>query len=48
MQVFNTKEYLDWLSELKERILTSQQKAAYSVNTELLKLYWDLGKFIRN
>jgi len=32
-------EYRDWLSELK-----SQIKAAVSVNSQLIMLYWDLGR----
>jgi len=36
-------EYKQWLGELKQRIRQSQIKAAIKVNTELLRLYWDLG-----
>jgi len=36
-------EYKKWLVDLKKRIRQSQIKAAVSVNTELLHLYWDLG-----
>jgi predicted nuclease of restriction endonuclease-like (RecB) superfamily len=40
------QEYKEWLSNLKIRIQNSQIKAAISVNTELIQLYWDLGKMI--
>ena len=40
------KEYKQWLIDLKNRIRQSQIKAAVKVNTELLLLYWDLGKDI--
>jgi len=40
------KEYKKWLLDLKSRIRQSQIKAAVKVNTELLHLYWDLGKDI--
>ena len=36
-------EYKQWLIDLKKRIRQSQIKAAVKVNTELLRLYWDLG-----
>ena len=39
-------EYKNWLIDLKKRIYQSQIKAAVKVNTELLRLYWDLGKDI--
>jgi len=40
------EEYKQWLTDLKTRIRQSQIKAAIKVNTELLHLYWDLGKDI--
>ena len=39
-------EYKQWLTGLKSRIRQSQIKAAVKVNTELLRLYWDLGQDI--
>ncbi|MDR1115369.1 MAG: DUF1016 N-terminal domain-containing protein [Tannerella sp.] len=39
-------EYKQWLGELKRRIRQSQIKAAIKVNSELLRLYWDLGRDI--
>lgn len=38
-----SKEYKDWLKQLKDRIHSSQLKAAIKVNTELVQLYWHLG-----
>lgn len=35
-----------WLTDLKSRIRNSQIKAALKVNSELINLYWDLGKEI--
>lgn len=40
------KDYKDWLIGLKSRIRTSQLKAALSVNSELISLYWDIGEQI--
>jgi predicted nuclease of restriction endonuclease-like (RecB) superfamily len=42
----NTEAYKKWLSALKTDIQHRQIKAAVRVNTELLLLYWDLGKNI--
>lgn len=39
-------EYKTWLESLKKKVKTSQIKAAVKVNTELLLLYWDIGKAI--
>ncbi|KAA5539045.1 PDDEXK nuclease domain-containing protein [Adhaeribacter rhizoryzae] len=38
--------YRTWLAELKNRIQVSQLKAAVKVNTDLILLYWQLGKEI--
>ena len=39
-------DYLEWLNNLKSKIRTTQIKAALSANSELIKLYWDIGKDI--
>ncbi|MEL5895980.1 DUF1016 N-terminal domain-containing protein [Bacteroides sp. GD17] len=39
-------DYKAWLTELKHRIRQSQIKAAVKVNTELIRMYWDLGRDI--
>ncbi|MDR1120094.1 MAG: PDDEXK nuclease domain-containing protein, partial [Dysgonamonadaceae bacterium] len=44
--VKNNVDYKQWLIDLKQRIRYSQIKAAVKVNTELLRLYWDLGQDI--
>ena len=38
--------YADWLTELKRRIHTAQQRAALAVNQELVGLYWQIGRDI--
>lgn len=40
------KDYLNWISSLKERIRSAQIKAAIAVNDELINLYWEIGKSI--
>ena len=37
------KEYKIFLHELKQRIVSSQIKAAVAVNRELIALYWEIG-----
>lgn len=41
-----TKEYKNWVEELKAEIQNTQIKATISVNQQLLKLYWTIGKSI--
>jgi predicted nuclease of restriction endonuclease-like (RecB) superfamily len=36
--------YAEWLTELKMRIHTAQQRTALAVNRDLLSLYWHLGR----
>ena len=40
------KEYKTFFKEIKEKILTSQVKAALAVNHELINLYWEIGSRI--
>ena len=44
-QELSTK-YQIVLNELKEKIKRARIKAAFTVNTELLKIYWEIGKTI--
>ena len=37
------ENYNKLLTNLKEKILHSQQKAIYAVNKELVLLYWEIG-----
>lgn len=39
-------EYRDLIATLKNRIQAAQIKAALAVNTQLIALYWDIGKQI--
>ena len=38
--------YSDWLSDLKGRIHSSQQRSTLAVNRELVLLYWQIGRDI--
>ena len=44
--VIKISEYRDWLRDLKQQIKTGQIKAALSVNSQMIMLYWDLGRQI--
>jgi predicted nuclease of restriction endonuclease-like (RecB) superfamily len=39
-------DYKNWLTELKSTIQQSQIKAALAVNSQLIQLYWNLGRQI--
>lgn len=45
-KLYKTKEYKEWLISLKSSIQKSQIKAAMAVNSQLIMLYWNLGKEI--
>lgn len=38
--------YKNWIQDLKLRIYSAQLKASVSVNSEMIMLYWDIGKSI--
>ena len=38
--------YADWLTQLKQDIARAQQRAALSVNSELVRLYGRIGQEI--
>jgi len=41
-----SSDYKEWLSDLKSQIKRTQIKASISVNSQLIMLYWDLGRQI--
>jgi predicted nuclease of restriction endonuclease-like (RecB) superfamily len=44
--ILKTDEYRNLISDLKNRIQAAQIKAAVTVNTQLIALYWDIGRQI--
>ncbi|OEE38254.1 hypothetical protein A1QO_02435 [Vibrio genomosp. F10 str. ZF-129] len=46
MTLITNNEYQDWITSLKAQVRYSQQKASLAVNSELIKLYWSIGKQI--
>lgn len=41
-----TKEYKQWITEIKDKIHSVQIKSAIAVNSVLIEFYWELGKMI--
>lgn len=37
-------EFATWINTLKIKVRSARQKIAYSINSQLLELYWDIGK----
>jgi len=37
-------EYVSWIKSLKTKIRKAQNKVAFSINSQLLELYWELGR----
>ncbi|MEM6298492.1 MAG: DUF1016 N-terminal domain-containing protein [Bacteroidota bacterium] len=37
-------EYLNWIQELKNKIRDAQNKVTFSINSQLLELYWEIGR----
>lgn len=46
MNLTKNSEYLSLLAEIKNKVKSAQIKAAISVNRELLRLYWEIGRAI--
>lgn len=44
----NRLEFINWINELKSRIHEAKRKVAFSVNSQILELYWEIGKEISN
>jgi len=42
----NLSEYKNWISELKSKIRAARRKVAYSINSQLLEMYWEIGRNI--
>jgi predicted nuclease of restriction endonuclease-like (RecB) superfamily len=39
-------EFFNWITELKSKIHSANTKAALTINSQLLELYWEIGKDI--
>lgn len=45
-KLISTRDYKNFIRDIKRRVQTAQIKASVSVNQELLRLYWDLAERI--
>ena len=41
-----SRNYMDILNDLKEKIIKARMSTAIAVNNELLKIYWEIGHSI--
>ncbi len=39
-------EFFNWITKLKSKIHSANTKAALTINSQLLELYWEIGKDI--
>lgn len=39
-------EFANWIKELKSKIHEARRKVAFSINSQIIELYWDLGRLI--
>lgn len=37
-------EYLAWIKDLKTKVREAHNKVAFTINSQLLELYWELGR----
>ena len=44
--IMNSKDYMNFLNDIKKDIQTSRIKAVLAVNQELILLYWRIGKWL--
>lgn len=44
--LIQTPDYRDFITTLKQKVQAAQIKAARAVNTELIALYWEIGRLI--
>ncbi len=42
----SSQDFKSFVADIKEKVLSSQQKAIQSVNMELVVLYWEVGSVI--
>jgi hypothetical protein len=45
-EIKKTTDYFHWINDLKSKIHAAQTKVALTINSQLLELYWEIGKDI--
>jgi predicted nuclease of restriction endonuclease-like (RecB) superfamily len=46
IQQKTTSDFLEWITALKTKIRSARNKLAFSINSQVLELYWEIGKDI--
>ena len=46
ISLYLTKDYKDFLQEIKGRIKSARLRAALAINLEVIKFYWEIGQLI--
>jgi predicted nuclease of restriction endonuclease-like (RecB) superfamily len=46
IQKIATSDFVEWVTTLKTKIRSARNKLAFSINSQVLELYWELGKDI--
>ncbi len=46
VKAIGLKKYSSLLEEIKNKIISAQQKVNLSINHELILLYWDIGRIV--
>jgi hypothetical protein len=41
-------ECITWVNLLKKKVHSARQKIAFSINSQLLELYWEIGKEVES
>ncbi|MEA1972817.1 MAG: DUF1016 N-terminal domain-containing protein [Candidatus Cloacimonadota bacterium] len=45
-KIIKNDDFYNWVAEIKEQVKSAQLNAASSINSTLMKLYWNLGEKI--
>jgi len=46
IQNITTPDFFEWISTLKAKIRSARNKLAFSINSQVLELYWEIGRDI--
>jgi len=46
IQNITTSDFFDWITALKVKIQSARNKLAFSINSQVLELYWEIGRDI--
>ncbi|MCD4811439.1 DUF1016 N-terminal domain-containing protein [bacterium] len=46
MEIESSKEYIEFVAEVKRRVISARISATRSINRDLIGLYWDIGRMI--